>query len=98
MVQDAAWAQAVRAARLSAAAPRRRPPTEMISLHTQPDALLPPNLAQYTPRQHSVGPMLDPPSGNAEHAALKWIDAAARPLNPNPNPYPEPEPEPKRQP
>ena len=26
--------------------------------------------------------MLDPPSGNAEHAALKWIDAAARPLNP----------------
>jgi len=32
--------------------------------------------------------MLDPPSGDAEHAALKWIDAAARPLNPNPNPYP----------
>ena len=37
--QDAAWAQAVRAARLSTAAPRRRPPTEMISLHTQPEAL-----------------------------------------------------------
>ena len=37
--QDAAWAQAVRAARLSTAAPRRRPPAEMISLHTQPEAL-----------------------------------------------------------
>ena len=78
--QDAAWAQAVRAARLSTATPRRRPPTEMISLHTQPEALLPPGLAQHTPRQHSVGPMLDPPSGGADHAAVKWIDAAARPV------------------
>ena len=44
--------------------------------------------------------MLDPPSGDAEHAALKWIDAAARPLtltltltltpNPNPNANPNP--------
>ena len=78
--QDAAWAQAVRAARLSTTAPRRRPPTEMISLHTQPEALLPPDLAQHTPRQHGVGPMLDPPSGSADHAAVKWIDAAARPV------------------
>ena len=35
--QDAAWAQAVRVARLSPAAPRCRRPTEMVSLHTQPD-------------------------------------------------------------
>jgi hypothetical protein len=52
----------------------------MISLHTQPEALLPPDLAQHTPRQHGVGPMLDPPSGSADHAAVKWIDAAARPV------------------
>ena len=79
--QDAAWAQAVRAARLSTSAPRRRRrPTEMVGLHTQPEALLPPGFAQHTPCQHSVGPMLDPPAGGAGHPAVEWIDAAARPV------------------